>query len=69
MKLWWISSNQCAAVAAESNLDPVESTGKGVQLEHQQHIQVYSPNQKSSREMMVSTRGKIGSDKSVLNSV
>lgn len=52
-----------------SGVYTAESIGKGMQLEHQQHIQVYSPNQKSSREMMVSTRGKIESDKSVLNSV
>lgn len=45
-KLWRILSRLCAAVAAESILNPAGSTGKGLLLEHQQHIQVYSPNKK-----------------------
>lgn len=36
----------CAAVAAGSLLNPEGSAGKGLLLEHQQHIQVYSPNKK-----------------------
>ena len=54
-------------------LNPAVSPAKGLLLEHQQHIRLFSPRQKlrfkSSRETMASTRGKIESDKSVLNSV
>lgn len=71
----WIWSRLCASVAdsVESILNLAVSSGKGLLLGHQLHIQVYSACKKlwfkSSRETMVSTRGKIESDKSVLNSV
>lgn len=70
----FVSSVCCSCQqSVESILNPAISTGKGLLLEHQQHIQIYSPYKKlrfkSSREMMASTRGKIESDKSVLNSV
>lgn len=60
-------------VPCESRLNPAGSAAKALLPEHQQHTEALSPNEscgfKSSREMVASTRGKIESDKSVLNSV